>query len=203
VECAANSVTVVTTTYTTPFVFDEGSGTWVPGTERAGEPVTTYRDPTATELTETCGFVDTDPEASQCFQSNPRSPYTSWIRVDLDPRVIYRIDGAVVTTEFTAVSEGTRVVTAAAAPGYVLLPGAATSWTYNVVDSASCQLETLALPGREAIITTTQLETLALTGADAVRTGTLGLAGVLAGLAGMLFVAGARAERRERTERLR
>ncbi|TAL42676.1 MAG: hypothetical protein EPN91_07810 [Salinibacterium sp.] len=88
-------------------------------------------------------FIDTDPTASSCLSFDQDSPFTSWIRVSLDPRLIYTIDGNVVTSEYTEVTPGSHTVQATAADGFILEPDPST-WTFDVQDTEQC-LPTSAL----------------------------------------------------------
>jgi hypothetical protein len=87
--------------------------------------------------------VGTDPSASACGVANPEGvTFTRWIRVELDNRVVYTIDGVVVTSEYTEATAGKHTVEATGAPGYVLEPTAEESWSVNVEDTANCDLPT-------------------------------------------------------------
>lgn len=149
--CSASDVEVTTTTYTTDWVFDTATATWVEGVEGAGVVVVTHRAITSEEASTYCGTkVQTDPSASTCTAIDLKAPYTSWIYVAIDPKVIYTITDAnavsiVATSAYTQLPVGTYSVTAVAAPGYVLQPSASKSWTFTVADTAKCQLPTDSL----------------------------------------------------------
>ncbi len=149
--CSTSDVEVTTTTYTTDWVFDVATTTWAPGVEGAGVVVITHRAMTSDEASTYCGTkVETDPSASTCTKFDLNAPYTSWIYVALDPKVVYTITDAnassiVATSAYTALPVGTYTVTAVAAPGYVLQPSASKSWTFTVADTDKCQLPSNAL----------------------------------------------------------
>jgi hypothetical protein len=88
--------------------------------------------------------IDMDPTASSCLVDDQNSPFTTWIRVSLDPRIIYTIDGNVVTSEYTEVTPGSHTVEATAADGFILEPDAVQSWTLVAQDTLEC-LPTSAL----------------------------------------------------------
>lgn len=145
-DCYANDVTVTTTTFTTPYVFNTETATWELGTEDAGVTVVTHRTPTDAEKVENCAYtIGTDPTASSCEVSEDGTDLASWIRVDLDPRVEYRIDGVLVTEEYTSVVPGSHEVVATAAVGFVLTPEAEKKWTLFAEDTTNCQLPPLAI----------------------------------------------------------
>lgn len=145
-DCYADDVTVTTTTYTTPYVFNPETVTWELGTEDAGVTVVTHRALTDEEKIENCAFtIGTDPTASSCEVTDEGTELDSWIRVELDPRVEYRIDGVLVTEEYTSVVPGTHEVVATAAGAFVLQPEAEKKWTFLVEDTSECQLPPLAI----------------------------------------------------------
>lgn len=87
--------------------------------------------------------VGTDPSASACGVANPEGvTFTRWIRVELDNRIVYTIDGVVVTSEYTEATVGPHTVEGTGAPGYVLEPEADEFWQVTVEDTANCDLPT-------------------------------------------------------------
>jgi hypothetical protein len=148
-----NQVEITTVTYTTSYVFNPTTLVWEAQPEVAGQPVITYRDMTAEEKAENCGFtLDTDPKASQCDVVDGGTQLTSWIYVSPDPRVIYTITNGITTAVITpasgyvAVPPGKYYVTAEAAPGYVLNPTAPKTWPpYFVQDTTQCENTDLGL----------------------------------------------------------
>ncbi|MDO7883549.1 hypothetical protein [Antiquaquibacter soli] len=152
-DCDTTVATVTTTTYTTDWVFDTETATWVEGEEVAGQPVVTTRAMTPEEIsTESCLVTVTDPQASTC-DVVVDTELTSWIRVELNPNVQYTIDGTVVTEEFTAVEPGAHQVVATALNGYTL-QGAQPepddwtdtthTWNFIAVDTSKCEPPTLS-----------------------------------------------------------
>lgn len=144
-DCVDEQVTVTTTTYETPYVWDPVTEEWILGAESEGVEVVTQRDKTQEEIEE-CLLtfpLDTDPEFSTCAAGDDeRTELTTWIRVDFVENVQYRIDGVVVTSEFTEVTEGPHEVTAEGINGYTLDPSAEIVWNYDVENSANCDLIT-------------------------------------------------------------
>jgi hypothetical protein len=151
-DCAANDATVTTTTYTTDYVFDTKKLEWIEQAEVKGAPVVTHRPLTPAEVTEECGVtVGTDPAASQCFVADPNTKLASWIRVGIDPRVVYTITNSVTkvvtvpTSTYTSIDAGKYIVSAVAAAGYELQPTASRTWTFFVQDNSKCEPPTLAV----------------------------------------------------------
>lgn len=145
-DCTTAVVTLTTTTYTTDWVFDPSTLEWVKGDEVASAPVVSTRPMTEEEIAqEVCLVVATDPQASTC-EATADTQFTSWIRVALNDNIEYRIDGELVTAEFTEVTPGEHTVTATALNGYTL-QGAQPepddwtdtehTWTFTAVDSAT------------------------------------------------------------------
>lgn len=145
-DCESAEATVTTTTYTTDWVFNPTTLTWEEGEEVAGTPVVTTRPMTPEEIAEeVCLVVASDPEASTC-EANAETQFTSWIRVELNDNIEYRIDGELVTSEYTEVTPGEHTVVATALNGYTL-QGAQPepddwtdtthTWTFTAVDSAT------------------------------------------------------------------
>lgn len=129
-NCTTVVATVITTTYTTDWVFDTELVQWVEASEVAGAPVTTTRAMTPTEVSaEKCALAVTDPEASTCLNNPDATDFSSWIRIALDPNVEYRIDGVLATTEYTQVTPGEHTVTADALNGFTLSGGNPDAWT--------------------------------------------------------------------------
>lgn len=85
--------------------------------------------------------IDTDPSASSCTNTG-NTDLASWIFVDLTEGVVYKIDNAVVTQSYTAVTAAAHVVTAEAAPGYTLVNSPVHEWTLTPVDTANGCLAT-------------------------------------------------------------
>ncbi|MDH6182267.1 hypothetical protein M2152_002449 [Microbacteriaceae bacterium SG_E_30_P1] len=152
-ECGDTQVTIVTTTFTAEPVFNTETLEWGWGEWVEGESVTTYRAPLPEEISEEgCAIVVTDPSASTCTP-NGATDLTSWIRVELNPNVEFRIDGEIVTAEFTSVTAGEHEVTATALNGYTLesvnpepdyWTGTSHAWTFTAVDAAVDCVPTLA-----------------------------------------------------------
>lgn len=145
-DCTTAVVTLTTTTYTTDWVFNPSTLTWEEGEEVAGTPVVTTRAMTPEEIAqEVCLVVASDPEASTC-EATDQTEFTSWIRVELNENIEYRIDGELVTSEYTEVTPGEHTVVATALNGYTL-QGAQPepddwtdtthTWTFTAVDSAT------------------------------------------------------------------
>ncbi|NYF09209.1 hypothetical protein HDC94_000365 [Leifsonia sp. AK011] len=156
-DCDDTVVTIVTTTYTAEPVFDTETLTWGYGEWVEGESVTTTRAPLPSEVSEEgCVVTVTDPTASTC-EVTDATELTSWIRIQLNANVEYRIDDVVVTDEFTSVTPGTHTVTATALNGYSLAganpapddwTGDTHTWTFTAVDSAvDCTPEQPSLEG--------------------------------------------------------
>lgn len=152
-DCTTTVATVTTTTYTTDWVFDTETGTWVKGDEVAGTPVITTRAMTPEETsTEKCLVTVTDPSASTCLSTDD-TDLTSWIRVELNANVQYTIDGVVVTEEYTSVTPGAHVVVATALNGFTL-QGAQPepddwtdtthTWNFVAADTTDCDPPTLS-----------------------------------------------------------
>lgn len=147
-----SDVEISTITYTTAFEFDPTIPGWVAQAEAAGEPVVTHRAPTAEESLAYCATtVDTDPRSSVCGVDDSDTDLLSWIYVEIDPSVVYTITNSVTgasvvaTSAYTSVDAGKYVVTASAAPGYVLTPSAVEEFTLFVEDTSKCENPDLAI----------------------------------------------------------
>ncbi len=154
-DCLSEDVTVRTTTYSTPYIWDTVLKEWVEGTEDDGIEVMTSRDKTEEEIEE-CLLtfpLDTDPEYSVCGIDDERTEFAIWVRVDFVANVEYRISGpgldnVLFTSEFMELTQiGEYIVKAKAINGYTLDPLAEIEWTYNVGDSSQEEcIPTLAEP---------------------------------------------------------
>ena len=152
-DCDDTVVTVVTTTFTKEPIFNTETLEWGYGEWVEGESVTTTRAPLPEEITEAgCAVTVTDPVASTCDSEAP-TELTSWIRITLNSNVEYRIDGAVVTTEYTSVTPGEHTVIAKALNGYTLesanpepdyWTADTHTWTFTAADSSVECVPTLA-----------------------------------------------------------
>jgi len=160
-DCDDTVVTIVTTTYTAEPIFDTETLTWGYGEWVEGESVTTTRAPLPSEVSEEgCVVTVTDPTASTCEVTDD-TELTSWIRIQLNANVEYRIDDVVVTDEFTSVTPGSHTVKATALNGYSLAganpapddwTGDTHTWTFTAVDSAvDCTPEAPSLAGSTAV----------------------------------------------------
>jgi hypothetical protein len=151
-DCAANDATVTTTTFTTDYAFDTTNLNWVAQPEVKGTPVVSHRPLTPAEVTAECGVkVETDPTSSQCSASDPNTTLASWIKVAVDPRVVYTFENSVThvvtspTAQYTSVDPGKYFVKAVAATGYELQPTASRVWTFFVEDTSKCAPPTLPI----------------------------------------------------------
>ena len=151
-ECAAQYVTVSTTKYTIDYVFNTTSREWIEQVEVPGTPVPSQRAFLPGEQEKNCDVtVGTDPSGSLCSVANPNTPLTTWIRVLVDPRVVYTFENTVShvvtapTGEYTSIAAGKYLVTAVAAPGFVLTPTASRVWPIFVEDTSKCDNITLPL----------------------------------------------------------
>ena len=152
-DCDSTVVTVVTTTFTKEPIFNTETLTWGYGEWVEGESVTTTRAPLPEEISEEgCAVTVTDPVASTCESEAP-TELTSWIRVELNSNVEYRIDNVVVTTEYTSVTPGVHEVTATALNGYTLesanpepdyWTADTHTWSFTAADSSVECVPTLA-----------------------------------------------------------
>jgi hypothetical protein len=149
--CGSN-VEISTITYTTAFEFDPTIPGWVAQPETHGDPVLSERAPTAEESLAYCATtVDTDPRASACGVDDPETDLLRWVYVDHDPSVVYTITNAVTgatvvaSSDYTEVDAGKYLVSASAAPGYVLTPTAVEEWTLFVEDASACDVPDLAI----------------------------------------------------------
>ncbi|MEO7121818.1 MAG: hypothetical protein ABI400_01610 [Lacisediminihabitans sp.] len=84
--------------------------------------------------------IDTDPTASSCTNLTDGTNFTSWISIQLDKGVVYKIDGTVVTSQYTQVTpDVVHHVTAEAAAGFTLAGTHAHEWDLIATDTAdSC-----------------------------------------------------------------
>jgi len=138
-------VSFTSTTSTTSFEFNTSRVTWVEGKTVEGPRVPSSRPFTQDETAEHCATAAVEsPRASSCSTTDDQSPYTRWIRLVLDPSLVYSITDdqtdaeTVPTSNYMQLAVGKYTVRVAAASGYVLSHGAIERWSLTVADSGSC-----------------------------------------------------------------